>query len=1102
MRRVPALLQWPCLILLGSCAAVCEESPRIRELQDPATSMRALYEMTGRRKGQNFAEFEEEHANLRVTRCPQRGSAPPLYIVSHDPEWKASRFDMPGDYQIRRPDELFNVRRLAPGAGSGGRVRLVDQPLQGFHANGKSFTPFDGDNMITNGYLLDVNGDGIVEMLDTYNSGVASSHNTVEVLTVQTAELKPRHLLTVALNWHADTADTPENRWSWDIRPADAGNGKGWQVVLFPSTGSADKPGAVYQWDAAQQRFTGPEGGKGSHFARLPDGHEKSDPALETPRDQGGLGYAVKEAPSASLEEAALGRGPTVIAPPPARPYVKQSRAALTHAEMFTFMGPGRSWHDHFQALVSHDRVPQKLWSLPPRDAAFELVELNRSEQQRTNFQLAMEDRDGQRPPEEGALHLSHSSSACYNARHWEIFLSFHPGDSWLACARTAHNGAASYNALHDGTYYDFEWHELNDQDARHMAHTIWWLDRVRSRERDRGRSRRSMISSTADGFATLKLRAAMAAKPLLDLNGEVFASDITQRWQDGYNKEIALNFACLLLEKELPPRWGGSRDFLQTGLPVLRGQGDAPPEPTTTKARQEGTRMMLERFMQRLDQPPALPPAFLQRALIAAAETGLPLDDVVQRLETRQQPPSQNENELRELERRMKAAGPRPALEPILPSIDFGGTDPFGSDSKQKPESDAEKQARKLAEQRRDDDLRAFELRQQLEDDLSFMLRNTLPGVKRQTIARDDVAALKAWAASHETNAAWAMRRLQELDKTAYVDVLSTDLLKHTTADKAASAVALFKELCKADAAAARRVLAEMKGEPAKACAAIAPALVSTGERDVDRLLQLLSAEKTDYSDKLEAIDLLVPPDEPMRHREPRIEKALLQEMQEQAGELFGTGRKAAEALARREEAIQHWDAFKRFHAKERSLFLHHHDYLCRLVPASGDAQKLAELRAMLLPRLQRTSSALSPVFAALHVLNLRDTAPELERVATFDASDVEGEEAHSSSGEEKAVSGRFHMSRQILALWHEPDATTTARMLIAWSIHHASAEGMFADRVREQAAASLAAPGIDQAAVRDFLGWCLRSADAALASPMSDKTREMLQSWQAGLR
>ncbi len=1066
-----------------------EESPRIRQLLDPATRMQALYELAGQQTGEAFDEFAEEHANLQVTRCPQRGSTPPFYIVSHDPEWRSSRFIMHGDYEVPRPDELFQIRRPSSASGAQSPVRMLDQVLKGYHENGKSFDPFRGDDMIADGYLFDINGDGLVEKLDTFNSGVASNNDKLEVLSIRTAESDPRSLLTVVLNWHASDADTPENRWSWDIRQS---AGTGWQVVLFPSNVSAEKPGAVYEWDAAQKRFTGPAGGKGSHFVRLSDGLQSWEPALEKLRDQGGLAYPVKLPPAASMADAGSAYGPPVFPPPPARPYVKQSRKALTHAELFAFMGPGRSLHDHILEHQTHDRVPDDFWTMSPRAAALELVDLSRSERHRSFFQLAMEDRDGQKPPETGTLHLSHSSSACYNARHWEILISFHPGDSWMAYARTVSNGAATYNALHDGIDYDFEWHALKDADARHLAQTVWWLDRVRSRDRRKDNGGMSLTTSTADGFAELKLQTSAGGRTLVDLDGQVYSDDVRHRWNAEYNKEVALNFACLLIEKTLPPRWGGDREFLHESMPSLQ---DIPPDPTTAEKRKQDVRMMLERFMERLDKQPPLKPVFLQRALYAAADTGVPVEDVLKVLETYVQPPTKLEIELRELEKRTKAAGPLPLPEPAIPIPNLDGKHP------PKKESDEELHARKQRDQQYEDVSRTYKLRKELEDDLSFMLRGTLPIVRRQLVARDDVAALKAWAAAHDPDAAWAVRRLQQLDRTAYADVLSTDLLKLTSPSDASKAVALFHELCTVDAATAARVLTQMKGEPAKACAAIAPARIGTGTNDVDRFLTLLAEKENAYSDKRAVIDYLVPPDEPMRHRDSRIETALLKEMKEHAGQYAGSGLEAAEALAQREGAIHHWNAFKDFHQKQTALYLDDYDYLCRLVIDSGEPHPLAELRTMLLAHLQRTRSALAPVFVSLYITNLRDTAPELARVATLDATDVEGSEMRSAGGAVHAVKDRFHMPRQILALWDEPDATTTARMLIAWSIHHASAKGMFCDRVQEQAHAALAAPGIDLAALRDFLDWCLSSADAALKTPMDAKTRQMLQSWRAGL-
>ncbi|WP_395739062.1 hypothetical protein [Prosthecobacter sp.] len=1096
MRLALSTLLWPSLLWLGACVTLGKESPRIRQLLDPATRMQALYEMTDQKEKQSLAEFTKEHANLQVTRCPQRDSAPSFYIVSHTPEWHSLSDTFPGDYEIPRPEKLFQARRPAASADGQSPARMLDQVLSGYFENGRKFDPFGGDNMITDGYLFDVNGDGVVEKLDTYHSGVSIENATVEVLCIETAETKPRTLLSVVINWHSRDADLPENRWSWDVRPSAAA--AGWQVVLFPSTGSADKPQAVYEWDATQKRFTGPAGGKGSHFARLPAPFEEAEAALKKLHAQGGLAYPIKQFTPVSET---LGFGPASgsgsPALPPARPYVKQSRQSLTHAELFTFMGLGRRPHHHLQDHQENDRIPDGFWTMAPQAAALELVDINRSPRHHSLFQLAVEDRDGQKPPESGTLHLSHSSSFCYNARVWEIFISFRPGDSWLAYGRTVFNGAARYNALHDGPFYDFEWHDLKDADARHIAHTLWWLDRVRSRNRLGSKSSMgmSMSTSTADGSAHLKLRSSSESKPLVNLQGQVLADEICHRWNDDYKKETALNFACLLIEKALPPRWGDGPEFLHKAMPVLRNESDDPPDPTSTEARRQSTLMMLHRFMDRLEHPPSLPPVFLKSALHAAGEMGLSAEDILHSVESHVLPPTASEIELRDLEKRIQAAGPMPLLEPFPPSLDFL------SDTPPKKESAEELRLRKKQQQHQEDESRAWQLRTELEDNLSYTLRDTLPSVRRQLAARDDVAALKTWASSQDLNADWAMRRLQEVDMSAYVSVLSADLLKLKKPDEAARAVALFKELCTADPAAAAHALGQLKGELAKACTAIAPPAMIGEKADVDSLLAALTEKSPAYWDKKAILAQLVPSEDPMRHRDPRIEKTLLKEMMAQVVEFGGHGDLLAEALSRREGALRYWDTFKDFHQKKIALYSSDYDVLCRLAQTSSDPKHMAELRAILLSQLQRTHSSLTPAFASLYALDLRDTAPDLARVATFDATDVEGQEAYTAGNTVRVIKDRFHMPRHILALWDEPDATTTARMLIAWSIHHAADRGLFADRVLAQAQKALTAPGLDHAVVREFLDWCLNSADATSEAPMSAKTRQTLQSWRAAL-
>ncbi|MFT4550464.1 MAG: hypothetical protein ACI8XO_002867 [Verrucomicrobiales bacterium] len=63
----------------------------------------------------------------------------------------------------------------------------------------------------------------------------------------------------------------------------------------------------------------------------------------------------------------------------------------------------------------------------------------------------------------------------------------------------------------------------------------------------------------------------------------------------------------------------------------------------------------------------------------------------------------------------------------------------------------------------------------------------------------------------------------------------------------------------------------------------------------------------------------------------------------------------------------------------------------------------------------------------------DLRSLKSRLSEIATHRVGEYEHGRAH-SYGPEVFVEGRFHLARQILAMWSEPDAETRARLLVAF--------------------------------------------------------------------
>src|SRR5205085_4167395 len=132
-------------LLLPLCALVlAAQDPGgpelIERLQNDATRTDALMKLVERGKGE-----AGERRDPLLTICPQEDGKPPLYVVLS--KFLAEKDAVPADTAT-----LFGP----PSPGRRMNERLIDV----FKADGTLINPFGGDNVIDDGVLLDLNGDG------------------------------------------------------------------------------------------------------------------------------------------------------------------------------------------------------------------------------------------------------------------------------------------------------------------------------------------------------------------------------------------------------------------------------------------------------------------------------------------------------------------------------------------------------------------------------------------------------------------------------------------------------------------------------------------------------------------------------------------------------------------------------------------------------------------------------------------------------------------------------------------------------------------------------------------------------------------------------
>ena len=243
--------------------------------------------------------------------------------------------------------------------------------------------------------------------------------------------------------------------------------------------------------------------------------------------------------------------------PPPAKPYRRATLKGLTNPQIVAYMGQGKMPWDYDRERVVPTRLPQDFWTLPAKQAAAALVEINRTEKHRRKYRLAIDDRDGRQPPDACSIHYSHRP-------HWSLFtcdpsyfLRVDAEKAYLTYAGATGLRVRLSSIVEDQPTYDLRYAALSWKDAKHVADVIWWLRHVRTWNPFEDSSR-EMSYSSADGRGALRLHSPRGVE--VKVGGKVWACDaISERWQGHFGEETLVNFVDYLLQNALPCAWASN---------------------------------------------------------------------------------------------------------------------------------------------------------------------------------------------------------------------------------------------------------------------------------------------------------------------------------------------------------------------------------------------------------------------------------------------------------------------------------------------------------------------------------------------------------------
>ncbi|HEV7406146.1 MAG TPA: hypothetical protein VGO11_24580 [Chthoniobacteraceae bacterium] len=625
--------------------------------------------------------------------------------------------------------------------------------------------------------------------------------------------------------------------------------------------------------------------------------------------------------------------------------------------------------------------LPKDFWSTDAKTAA--LAMLNG-----TSRRFRYEEGDDAKPPASCSIAFEVVAAGCFGGSDAQCFLRVDPQESYLAFGRTSMGGETFYHPLRGRPTEDLRYAPLPYEDARQIADVIWWLEKARGRS-----NRGGGMFSTSDGQGRLAFRA--GGRLVFEHAQTTWSTLDEDRRRTAERPELAFNCAAYLLAHAVPERLGKA--------------WEPPIEPRMKDLQELG-----ERFLSWYSPGQEK----ISFALVADAAELIGAGGSATAQE--------------KLKAIVKALPPPDAPRRTFEQISADLTQvlqPIGVVIRA--------QRRGLQERRR---ALEEEMQASMHDPRTGSadrLRTTTTVALRQIALAQDGARLLVWASSKEAGAAWALRRLEEIDRPRYVEALvawarGTDWPRD-----------MFDKLAEVDPARATTLARELP--PEERSALTIPAFlqlraagpVPDEAKRMATITQILHDPKVDFEERIRAVDALVPPEAPLRYPGREVDTALLKlfEPGQADASVNFTLTRASRALALRGCT----DAFDRMveqleTTKDTFVF----------AGVLGAAVQLAQtdparfnprLQALLQPHLISTDVEVPPILRAIWAADLRGLRPDLERIATRGAEEAEDPRAASYSSARGPITGRFHLARRIVELWSENDPPARARLLVAFA-------------------------------------------------------------------
>ncbi len=961
----------------------------LRKLMDPAQRDAEVKRLDDCKDGQLVA--------YHFLSAPQREGKAPLHVLAVESSHLSS-FSLGDGYKVEKPEKLFGTDQVAATA----QLEPSLHPIQNRHLmvldpKGREIRPFGGDNFISWGYCYDFNKDGVLERADYTNYSVDEApEDDVQVFELQTIEAQPRSLLKVIYNWHPD-AHFDKNCWSFTCTDEDK---DGWVEIHFHPDGHADDPQRItFRWDTASKRYSAGALPPRSHV-RVMAKHE----SLADIAKAGGLGYPIAKDPGSGTRDDAT--------PPPQARYRFQSLKGKTAGEWMTFFNGTRrrDWTDGPSDSFAN-RIPTDLWQLGSKPAALSLAESNRTPSHRKAWKLAVDDRNGVTPPSSGWLVFDWGSSGCYSYSSNCYALHFGVREPTLTVFSSNSMGVVGHNPWADEPAYQVRRIQLEEPEARFMADTIFWLDRIRSHTQRQSESMSGGRSSTADGFATISLWPADGPPRQLAATTIWAMSSVSSQWEGEYNQTVFANLADLFMSEAVPQRladrWKVANEIQPQSLMTPTRERI---KPRTDNASRKRLTEIYGRILEQHHRDPA-PATVLRELVVAAGQEALTeLLDPLRKLEASIGPETAEDREFEILATRF-------------------ARDHFGDALGDEPSEHKDAYARYQA------------LRGKREFQASAVLREPL----KHSFALLELAGhpdrLTDVAAGNMRETPWALTLRRRRSPDTWADILQSQF-NHAADDD--NRRAILHTLAEGSIEHAKRLIARIPAAKRRALIIeIARFHREHDEaaftKDLPELLEIIGERTENLQRRAAAIDLLAGVALPPAVLE-EATSLLITEIRKPQETEYGmdTLSNAIRTLTSFPDAKRHLDLITGSPEIARKAFRAGFDAIATMTAGREDAKLL--LANYLKPRFTACSGNMNELFLLILTHDLRPLAPELAGFASESPAVPDGDGADYSGGGFKSPIGhRYHLAREITALWSETDPATLGRMWIFFTVAHA---------------------------------------------------------------